>query len=324
MAEACDAVNVSRATYSRHTKVTVEKATQRRPCRSIRSLSQAEENEVLRILESPEYIDMSPREIFASLADKGVYHCSISTMYRLMRKNYAVKERRACRKHQKYEMPILKATQPNQVWAWDITKIKGPQAWQFYYLYTIVDLYSRKVVGWMVAEKENGEPARRLFSTVCKRERVDASNLIIHSDRGSAMTSLTLGLLFASLGIVKSLSRPRVSNDNAFVESLFKTLKYRQLYPKRFDSLEAVAQYMREFFRWYNFEHYHSGIALLTPHTLRAGLEKAVLERRQRALDEAYSRHPERYVLGTPPSTVWINKAEDDVGKKPPETRYRI
>lgn len=321
MAEACDAVNVSRATYYRLTKVTVVRRAQRKPSRSNRALSQAEASEVLRILESPEYIDMSPREIFASLADKGEYHCSISTMYRLMRKNYAVKERRACRKHQKHEMPVLKATRPNQVWAWDITKIKGPQAWHFYYLYTIVDLYSRKVVGWMVAEKENGELAKRLFSTTCKRERVDASKLIIHSDRGSAMTSLTLGLLFASLGIVKSLSRPRVSNDNAFVESLFKTLKYRQLYPNRFDSLEEVTQYMREFFRWYNFKHYHSGIALLTPHTLHAGKENAVLKRRQMALDEAYLRHPERYVLGppkvqTPPSTVWINKPEDEAGEK--------
>ncbi|MBK7838870.1 MAG: transposase family protein [Candidatus Obscuribacter sp.] len=173
-----------------------------------------------------------------------------------------------------------------------MTKLKGPHAWQFYFLYTIVDLYSRKVVGWMVAERENAKHAKRLFREVCRRERADSRQLIVHSDRGSTMTSLTLGLLFSSLGIVKSLSRPRVSNDNAFVESLFKTLKYRQLYPKRFYSLDEAQKYMREFFSWYNTEHYHSGVCHLTPHAVHSGLAASILKSRQAVADTAYAKSP--------------------------------
>ncbi|MBK7749682.1 MAG: IS3 family transposase [Candidatus Obscuribacter sp.] len=314
--EACDAVALPRATYYRQTKITVVNKVPTAPKPVRRALTSEERQAVLRVLESPEYIDRAPREICASLADKGIYRCSVSTMYRIMGRSYEVKERRAVRRHQKYEMPVLRASGPNQVWAWDVTKLKGPHAWQFYFLYTIVDLYSRKVVGWMVAERENAKHAKRLFREVCRRERADSRQLIVHSDRGSTMTSLTLGLLFSSLGIVKSLSRPRVSNDNAFVESLFKTLKYRQLYPKRFYSLDEAQKYMREFFSWYNTEHYHSGVCHLTPHAVHSGLAASILKSRQAVMDTAYANHPERYVNGPPkvrelPTIVWLNGPQE-------------
>lgn len=260
---------------------------------------------------------MTPREIWATLADEGKVPCSFRTMYRILKENDEVRERRNCAKHKNHAKPILSATGPNQVWAWDITKLKGPQSYTYFYLYTIVDLYSRKVVGWTVASRESGKLARKLFQETYSREKVDPAQLTVHSDRGSAMTSITLALLFANLGILKSLSRPRVSNDNAFVESLFKTLKYRLIYPERFCNIEAAQAYLEGFFNWYNYDHFHSGIALLTPHTVHAGLVQKVCAKRQRALDRAYAAHPERYVKGPPTVTmpaneVWINKPEFD------------
>jgi putative transposase len=236
-------------------------------------------------------------------------------MYRILKKEESVRERRNCAKHKHHPKPTLRATGPNQVWAWDITKLKGPQAYTYFHLYTIVDLYSRKVVGWTLAPRESGKLAKKLFQETCSREKIDPHHLSVHSDRGTAMTSITLALLFANLGILKSLSRPRVSNDNAFVESLFKTLKYRHVYPDRFSDIASTRVYLERFFDWYNYEHFHSGIALLTPHTVHAGLAQKVCARRQKALDQAYAAHPERYVKGRPvvampADEVWINKPE--------------
>jgi putative transposase len=238
-------------------------------------------------------------------------------MYRILKEEDAVRDRRNCVKHKNYVKPTLCATRPNQVWAWDITKLRGPSGTSQFHLYTIVDLYSRKVVGWTVGPTESGKLAKKLFQETCSREKVDPKQLTVHSDRGTAMTSLTLALLFANLGILKSLSRPKVSNDNAFVESLFKTLKYRHVYPERFRDIESAQGYLEGFFDWYNYDHFHSGIALLTPHTVHAGLAEKVCARRQRALDRAYDAHPERYVKGRPlvampAKEVWINMPEFD------------
>ncbi len=178
----------------------------------------------------------------------------------------------------------MHATGPNQVWDWDISKLKGPQAWQFFHLYTVIDLISRKVVGWMIAPKECGELAKKLIQTICRREKVDSTKLTIHSDCGSAMTSMTLSLLSTNLGVIKSLSRPRVSNDNAFIESLFKTLKYRKIYPSRFQTIEAAQKYLTKFFDWYNFDHYHTGLGLRTPHVVHAGLVSKMNEQRRKAI----------------------------------------
>ena len=266
---ACAAAGVSRATYYRFHAIGVKfKKVHPSPART---LTKRERRKVLAILNSPRFCDMTPREIWATLADEGQVPCSIRTMYRILEDEGAVRERRTCAKHKTHPKPILHATGPNQVWAWDITKCKGPQAYTYFYLYTIVDLYSRKVVGWTVATRESGKLAKKLFQETCSREKIDPDQLRVHSDRGTAMTSITLALLFANLGILKSLSRPRVSNDNAFVESLFKTLKFRHIYPDRFFDIAAARAYLERFFDWYNYEHFHTGIGLLTPHTVHAG-----------------------------------------------------
>jgi putative transposase len=310
---ACVAAGLCRASYYRFHAITVKfKKVHPAPARA---LTERERQRVLAILNQPRFCDMTPREVWATLADEGKVPCSIRTMYRILKKENAVRERRNCAKHKNHPKPTLRATAPNQVWAWDITKIKGPQSYSYFYLYTIVDLYSRKVLGWTLAPRESGKLAKKLFQETCSREKIDPDQLSVHSDRGSAMTSITLALLFANLGILKSLSRPRVSNDNAFVESLFKTLKYRHVYPERFSDIASARAYLVRFFDWYNYEHFHSGIALLTPHTVHAGLVQKVCARRQKALDRAYTAHPERYVKGKPvvampAAEVWINKPE--------------
>jgi len=310
---ACAAAGVSRATYYRFHAITV-KAKKARPSPA-RALTKRERERILAVLNEPRFCDMTAREVWATLADEGRVPCSIRTMYRILEKEDAVRERRNCAKHKNHPKPQLSATGPNQVWAWDITKLRGPRSYTYFYLYTIVDLYSRKVVGWTVALRESGQLAKKLFQETCSREKIDPNQLSVHSDRGTAMTSITLALLFANLGILKSLSRPRVSNDNAFIESLFKTLKYRHVYPGRFADIDSARAYLEGFFNWYNYEHFHSGIALLTPHMVHAGLAQKVCARRQKALDRAYAAHPERYVKGRPvvampADEVWINKPE--------------
>ena len=309
--QACAAAGVCRASYYRFHAVTVKFKKVHPP--PARALTKRERRRILAVLNHPRFCDMTPREVWATLADEGQVPCSIRTMYRILEKEKAVRDRRNCAKHKNHLKPVLRATGPNQVWAWDITKIKGPQSYSYFYLYTIVDLYSRKVVGWTVAQRESGKLAKKLFQETCSREKIDPHQLSVHSDRGTAMTSITLALLFANLGILKSLRRPRVSNDNAFVESLFKTLKYRHIYPERFFDIASARAYLERFFDWYNYEHFHSGIALLTPHTVHAGLVQKVCARRQRALDRAYAAHPERYVKGrpiaaSPVDEVWINR----------------
>jgi putative transposase len=233
-------------------------------------------------------------------------------MYRLLREESASKERRNLLRHPNYKKPELLATGPNRVWSWDITKLLGPQKWTHYHLYVILDIYSRYVVGWMLAHRESSSLASRLIRQTVEKQGVGEDQLTIHSDRGPSMASQSVAQLLATLGVVKSHSRPHVSNDNPFSESQFKTMKYRPEFPSRFGSFEDALSYCRAFFKWYNDEHYHSGIGLLTPAMLHYGMGEKVIEERAHVLQDAYEVHPERFVRGCPkpqtlPTAVWIN-----------------
>lgn len=233
-------------------------------------------------------------------------------MYRILQRNDATRERRDQLSHPTYTKPELLAVTPNQVWSWDITKLKGPEKWTYFHLYVILDIYSRYVVGWMLAEKESGSLAKQLLRETLEKQRVAQDQLIIHSDRGAAMKSLTVAQLYAELGVTKSYSRPHVSNDNPFSESQFKTLKYRPEFPRQFGSLQDGLAHCRVFFQWYNEQHYHSGIGFLTPSSLHYGLAQKTLIARNETMRLAFEKNPHRFVKGKPkqfelPTAVWIN-----------------
>lgn len=276
---------------------------------------------ILEYLRSERFVDRSPAEVFYTLLDEGVHLGSISTFYRLLRKHDEVRERRAQRRHPAYYAPELVATQPNQVWSWDITKIRGPRKGIYFHLYVIIDLFSRKVVGWMVADRESGELAAELIRETCRRENIVEGQLTIHSDRGPSMQSMTVVQLHAYLGITKSNSRPYVSNDNPFSESQFKTTKYHPGYPDRFVCLQESIRYFRLFFGWYNQQHRHSGIEYLTPEVVHNGQADEVLETRHRLLMSSYERNPVRFSAGPPrrrklPNAVYINPPSADLLSK--------
>ena len=261
------------------------------------------------------FVAKAPAEIYAKLLDEEQYLCSIRTMYRILNSVQEVKERRNQLRHPQYKKPELLATGPNQVWSWDITKVKGPEKWNQYYLYVIIDIYSRYVVGWMLASRETGALAKDLIEEACRRQSICADQLTIHSDRGPSMTSKSVATLLADLGVTKSLNRPHVSNDNPYSESQFKTLKYNPEYPQRFGCIQDARNFFRHFFHWYNYEHYHSGIALMTPSALHFGHATALNASRQRVLLSAHAKHPERFVRGIPktislPESVWINEPD--------------
>lgn len=267
------------------------------------------------VLHEVRFVDKSPAQIYAALLDEGVYLCSIRTMYRILHSLDEVSERRRVLRHPNYKKPELLATAPNQVWSWDITKLLGPAKWTYYYLYVIIDIFSRHVVGWCLASRESAELAKHLIEETCDRQGVQNSELIIHSDRGKAMTSKTLAMLFADLGLTKSLNRPYVSNDNPYSESQFKTLKNHPIFPGRFGSIEDARAFCKHIFEWYNNEHYHSGIALMTPSTVHYGRADSCNLQRQTVLNDAFVRNPERFVNGLPktlelPAAVWINPPE--------------
>jgi putative transposase len=250
--------------------------------------------------------------MYASLLDEGIYHCSWRTMYRILAEADQVRERRDQARRRVYAKPELLAEVPNQLWSWDITKLKGAVPWTYYYLYVILDVFSRYVVGWMVMEVEASELAEAFIAQTCAKEGIAPEQLTLHADRGSAMTSKCVAQLLADLQVRKSHSRPHVSNDNPFSESQFKTLKYRPGYPKRFGSLEDARAWARPFFHWYNHEHHHTGLNLLTPAMVHHGKADEVLAARQQVLDKAYELHPERFIRRAPragklPEAVWIN-----------------
>lgn len=274
---------------------------------------------MLDVLCSERFVDRSPGEVVATLLDdEQRYLCSERTMYRILAAERSVRERRNQRRHPAYEKPELVATAPNQVWSWDISKLKGPRTWTWYYLYVILDLFSRYVVGWMVAERECTALAKRLIEESYEKQGVSPDTLVLHSDRGSAMTSQGTAQLLAQLGVLRSLSRPRVSNDNPFSEAQFKTLKYHPDFPDRFGSPEHARSYCRGFFPWYNREHKHSALSRLSPEDVHYGRHHHLLAVRDQVLAEAARRHPERFVNGDPSArplekAVWINKPEDPI-----------
>ena len=307
---ACESLGVPRSSFYRARQPKSEPKPRPAP---ERALSQEEREQVRQTLNSERFQDSAPRQVYAALLDEGMYLCSWRTMYRVLDDHKEVKERRNQLCHPTYTKPELLATGPNQLWSWDITKLKGPAKWTYYYLYTILDIFSRYVVGWLIAEYESAALARQLIAESCTKQGIDLDQLTLHADRGSAMISKSVAQLLADLGVTKTHSRPYVSNDNPYSESQFKTMKYRPGFPDRFGSIQDARAWARPFYHWYNHEHHHSGLGLLTPVTVHYGRAQAVLDQRQKVLQVAYAVHPERFVRGEPkplslPTEVWINK----------------
>jgi putative transposase len=310
--QACLALGVARASAYRFWKRKDNPVQPKEPVKPERALSDAEKEHVLGVLHSKRFVDIAPQEVYATLLDEGIYLCSIRTMYRILEENKEVRERRNQAAHVEYAKPELLATRPNELWSWDITKLKGPVKWSYFHLYVIIDVFSRYVVGWMVADRESAELAKKLISETIRKQEADPSRLTIHADRGSSMKSKCVALMLSDLGVTKTHSRPHVSNDNPFSESQFKTMKYRPEFPTRFGCIEDARAFGVDFFGWYNTEHHHSGIALLTPETVHYGLAEEVTRNRNVTLEQAYQLHPERFVRKQPeppnlPTAVWIN-----------------
>ena len=313
---ACKALGYPRSSLYRSRQPKPANKQRNRPTPS-RALSELERTKVRDLLNDERFQDNSPHQVYATLLDEGAYHCSVSTMYRILRQHNEVRERRNQRRHPVYTRPELLATQPNELWSWDITKLRGPVTWQLFYLYVVLDVFSRYVVGWMIAERESGDLARQLLSESYHKQGVDQKQLTLHADRGSPMISRTLGQMLIDLGVSKSHSRPHTPNDNPFSEAQFKTMKYRPDYPARFGSIEAARQWARDFFHWYNDEHHHSRLGLMTPATVHFGQATVLTAQRQNTLNVAYEDHPERFVKGLPkppkvPTAVWINPPRSD------------
>jgi putative transposase len=307
---ACQALGVPRSSFYRARQP--KRDPKPRPTPE-RALKPEEKEQVLQMLNSERFQDSAPRNVYATLLDDDQYLCHWRTMYRILEERHQVRERRDQLRHPTYAKPELLATGPNQLWSWDITKLRGPAKWTYYYLYTILDVFSRYVPGWLIAECESAKLAEQLIAETCAKQGIVPDQLTLHADRGSAMRSKTVALLLADLGVTKTHSRPYVSNDNPYSESQFKTMKYRPDYPDRFGSIQDARAWARPFFHWYNHEHHHSGLALLTPATVHYGQAQTVIDRRQQVLQAAYAAHPERFVRGVPkppslPTEVWINR----------------
>lgn len=317
-ARACDALAIPRASYYRHLQPAESPKERSSPARA---LSQAERETILGLLHSERFADKAPAEIWATLLDDEIYLCSLRTMYRILHGAKEVRERRDQLRHPAYAKPELLAQGPNQVWSWDITKLHGPTKWSYFYLYVILDIFSRCVVGWMVAEAESATLASALIDETCTKQRVPRGQLTLHADRGTSMKSKAVALLLSDLGVTKTHSRPQVSDDNPFSESQFRTLKYRPDFPERFGCLQDARAFCQRFFAWYNSEHHHTGIGLLTPDAVHYGRATHLLAVRQRTLSAAYELHPERFVRKPPappqlPSAVWINPPKPEPTKE--------
>ncbi len=308
---ACSALNLPRATYYRHQAPEPEPAKPRpRPPLALR----AEEREaVVEVLHSRRFVDRSPHQIWAVLLDEEqLVLCSVRTMYRILEAEGELRERRDQLRRPAYAKPELVATAPNQVWTWDITKLKGPVKWTYYHLYVILDLYSRLVVGWMVAPRESGKLAERLVTESLHKHGVGRDQVTLHADRGPSQTTKSLALLLADLGVRKSHNRPYTSNDNPFSEAQFKTMKYHPSFPDRFGSLADSRSFCTSFMTWYNTEHRHSSLAYLTPADVHYGRAEQILQERGATLRAAFEANPQRFKgrvprAGTLPEAVWIN-----------------
>ena len=308
----CEALNIPRASFYRQQVRNANLDPVVIRTRPEHALSDVEQQKVLDTLHAPRFVDLAPAQVYAQLLEEGNYLCSIRTMYRLLAANNELRERRAVASHPVYTKPELLATGPNELWSWDITKLKGPVKWTYYYLYVILDIFSRYVVGWMIAERESSTLAKRLITESCCKQNIAQEQLTLHADRGSSMKSKVVAQLLSDLGVTKTHSRPYVSNDNPYSESQFKTMKYRPKYPKRFGCIQDARAFAVDFFYWYNEEHRHSGIALYTPSDVHYGRTEQIQKDRQATLDDAYQRHPNRFVnkppeAAMPPQAVWIN-----------------
>ena len=313
---ACQAFHVPRASfYRKKCSVRVSPAAAAAVRSVPRSLDAAERQQVLGVLHEDRFQNCAPAAVYATLLDEGKYHCSIRTMYRILAAQGETGERRDQLVHPAYTKHELLATGPNQLWSWDITKLPGPAKWTYFYLYVILDVFSRYAVGWMVANNESAELAKQLISGTCGKQKIAQGQLTIHADRGSSMTSKPVAFLMADLGVTKTHSRPHVSDDNPYSESQFRTLKYRPAFPERFGSLEDARSFCQDFFVWYNEQHRHSGLGLLSPAVVHHGLAPAAIAKRREVLQAAYRVHPERFVRKSPeplpaPTEVWINKPQ--------------
>ncbi len=318
---ACMALGINRASFYRwqaHRKVPRPETSRPRPPLALRP---EERQEALGLLDSERFMDQAPRSVHAALLDEGRYICSVRTMYRILAAEGEVQERRNQRQHPKYEKPELLASRPNQVWSWDITKLKGPSKWTVFHLYVIIDIFSRYVVGWMVANRESSELAKRFIADTHRKQGIQPGQLTIHADRGSSMKSKPVAFLLADLGVTKTHSRPYVSDDNPYSEAQFKTLKYRPDFPQRFGSIEDSRTFCQSFFKWYNTEHYHSGIAMLTPESVHYGNAGQIMEARAQTLKAAFEANPLRFKGKMPvpeemPKAAWINKPKSNDSKE--------
>jgi putative transposase len=326
VAPTCAAMGLARSSFYRHQhpKPAGVRATRRT---SPRALTAAERESVLEVLHEPRFADLAPAQVYTQLLDEGRYLCSERTLYRILEENKEVRERRDQLRHPVYQKPELLATAPNQVWSWDITKLLGPVKWTYFYLYVILDIFSRYVPGWLLATRESAALAKHLIEETCLRQGIVPGQLTTHSDRGPSMTSKPVALLLSDLGIVKSLSRPYTSNDNPYSEAHFKTLKYTPNFPDRFGSIQDGRGHCLTLFDWYNTKHHHSGIAMMTPEAVHYGRAPVIIAARQKTLDNAFTLHPERFVRNPPshqevPQQVWINppKTKTDIQVAPGST----
>lgn len=314
---ACVALGRSRASYyRRHRKSAPRPRRVRERTPQPRALTADERTEILSVLHQERFVDQAPASIYANLLDEGRYLCSVPTMYRLLHAEGEVRERRRQATHPARVKPELVAYGPNQTWSWDITKLLGPAKWTYYYLYVVIDIFSRYVPGWLLATRERSELAEDLLSQSIRKQHITADQLTIHSDRGPSMASKTVALLLSDLGVTKSHSRPHCSNDNPYSEAQFKTLKYRPAFPDRFGSIEDARAFCQRFFRWYNDQHRHSGLGFHTPASVHFGQAAEIQLQRERVLQVAYTAHPERFVRQLPlppplPGPAWINKPEE-------------
>ena len=313
---ACRALGASPATIYRRRRPPEPRPRKPRP-RPARALSEAEREAVLETLHGERFVDSSPAAVWATLLDEGRYLCSERTMYRLLAESGSSRERRNQLTHPPYAKPELLAKRPNELWSWDISKLKGPAKWTSYHLYAILDVFSRYVVGWTVQERESATLAEALIAQACEQQGISRGRLTLHADRGSAMRSKPVAFLLADLGVTKTHSRPHTSNDNPYSEAQFRTLKYRPAFPARFDSIEQAREFCRFFFGWYNHEHRHSGIGLMTPATVHHGRAKKAHAARQAVLTAAHAANPERFVRKVPtpptlPTAAWINKPKSE------------
>jgi putative transposase len=330
---ACDCLAVSRASFYRQRPIlgppispAPESALPAERAAPARSLSQAEREAVLQILHEERFQDRSPAAVQATLLDEGQYLCSTRTMYRILEEEGESRERRDQLIHPAYHKPELLATAPNQLWSWDITKLRGPAKWTYFYLYVILDVFSRYVTGWMIAYREGADLAKEFIEEAISKHQIPVGQLTIHADRGRVMKSKPVAFLMADLGVTKSHSRPYVSDDNPYSESQFRTMKYRPEFPDRFGCIQDSRAFCQQFFTWYNEDHRHSGIAMLAPAVVHFGEAQTALAQRQLVLDAAYRAHPDRFVRQPPkplplPSDVWINRPVQ-IGQKTKEESH--